>query len=452
MKYFVIQDGGPVPLALVRADYRGEEQLTGQGEWTGSNLLDLPQPGWTVAEVDGYEFYDHVLRVLRAARAGLPCLAVFHTSIAVGELPDPTMLKAVMRRRDGVEEWLDQGNIWRAEQRDLDGQKWLPISDDELERFKWEAARPSWFVVHDGGAYPFALVRKIPSAEEVCIRDDLVWRLSDLLGRTELRVEELSGRSEAADVRAAIEIGVRAERLRAGTQYFALWYHCEFEPVKLHSVFRRTEAGDEIHAGHRGWLPSAMVRVIEQGLNPFYRALPVSAEEAEAVIAGQGVPRTFLVLSEVDGSSLPVAVVRLDGHREEAFTRDLGWGPSDLLTRVADEGLLVEELPPGSTGNYDAYRLAVKIRLRRRAEWTGAHWYYAILPNRPTALQVADAIGLIRTNAGDDSFEEEFRDGEWGSSHELDDLRTGRSDNDELPISPDEAERLKELLRGGRRP
>jgi hypothetical protein len=209
--YFVVQDGGAVPRALVRNDHRGVQHLVGQGTWVESDLMVHPEPGWTVAEVKAHEFYDHVAAAMRAARAGLPCLALFYSTIGVTEVRDATMLKAVMRRRDGVEEWLDEDNVWRAEHRDLDGEDWLPISEEELEHLKWEAARPAFFAVHDDRSYPYAVVRTIPSAEEAFTRD-LRWRPSDLLGRTDLRVEAVKCWRDAMDLQATIETGVRDER------------------------------------------------------------------------------------------------------------------------------------------------------------------------------------------------------------------------------------------------
>ena len=143
-------------------------------------------------------------------------------------------------------------------------------------------------------------------------------------------------------------------------------------------------------------------------------------------------------------------VVRVHGEHEEAFTRDLVWGPSDLLGGLAG-GLRVEELPRGSNGNSDAYWLAMKLRKRWRAEWPGRYWYYAIFADQTAALDLANAHALVRTNAADDSDEHSFRDGEWSCSSVRRDIGRGKSDDEYLPISPDEAQRLMEL-RGGRRP
>ncbi|WP_086661741.1 hypothetical protein [Lentzea kentuckyensis] len=437
MKYFVIHDGGPVPRALVRTDHHGEEQLVGLGEWAASDLLG--RSGWTVAEVEGYEFYGHVYEAMRVARAGLPCVAVLGVTYRADEFIN---VDAIMRRRNGVEEWLDRENVWRAEHRDLGGRFWLPVSEEELDRLQWTVTRPEWFVVRRWDGQPHALVRRIPSAEEAFGRD-LRWQRSDLRARA----EKLDNSFDARDVRAAIEIGVRAERyhVRGGTHYFALWPTVEFDPKDLHSVIRRSAAGEEIHVGHRGWVPSGVVGGIERGGFSFYRPLPVSEEEAEAVIARQVAPRSFLVLNEEDGRDLPVAVVRVHGEREEAFTRDLVWGPSELLAELPD-GLRVEELPRGANGVHEAYWLAAKLRVRRRAMWECEYWYYAIFADEAKAIDLANAHTLVRTDAGGDFNEQTYRDGEWKYSRVLGDIRRCKSDDEHLPISPEEAKSLMERL------
>lgn len=62
---------------------------------------------------------------------------MFSTSYRIDELINVT---AVMRRRDGVEEWLHLDNVWRAESRAAGGRFHLPISEQELERLKWTTA------------------------------------------------------------------------------------------------------------------------------------------------------------------------------------------------------------------------------------------------------------------------------------------------------------------------
>ena len=435
MKYFVIEERGR--RVLVRADRRVEEEFTREGVWVKSARTDLR------GEVGAYEFYDHVHEIVSGLRAGLPCVAVFSSSYRIDELIN---VAAVMRRRHGVEEWLGRDNVWRAEHRDLDGEVWLPVSEEEVERLQWTAAMPDWFVVHDGGAYPYAVVRTIPSAEEAFTRE-LRWERSDLLGREDLRVEAC-GKVIPYDARAAIEIGVRTEWQRAvgGTEYFTLWDKSSFEPRGFSSAIRRTSAREELYVGRRGWVRSMMIRDVESGEFPFCWLLPVTARECEEIIARRSGRRGYQVY--LDGDRLPLAVVRVDGDQEEAFAGNLVWEPSDWLGKVAaDPDLRAEELLPNWTPESAAFRLATSVRRRlQRTAWQGGHWYYAIFPNRTPVFELVDAHGLVRTNAGTDSYEQAYLDGAWRPTSALDKLRTGDSYDEELPISPDEAQRLMKLL------
>ncbi|MDX3661971.1 hypothetical protein PV646_32120 [Streptomyces sp. ID05-26A] len=434
MKYFVIQDGGPAPLALVRTDGDREQKLAGTGEWADSALLAAPEPGWTVTETAAHEFYDHVYEAMREARAGLPCVAVLSSTYRVDEFVTVT---AVLRRRDGVEEWLGRDNVWQPG--DPGGTIRLPISEEELGRHQWTAARPSWFVLHESNDRVRAVVRKIPSAEEAFTRE-LRWEPSDLLGRTGLRVEEVHEYA-AKDARMAIEVAVRGRRHRGLTRYFALWDGKESEPRYLHSVIRRTALGaEEVHTGRGGWQPTRVLRRLEDTL---LKALPVSEEEAGVIIAAEPARRCFRVLS-VEGPHLPFAVVRVDGEHEEAFTRDLVWGPSTLLADVREHrGRWVEELSPGESADHAAYRLALaQRRLWQSHEWQGPR-YHAIFTDICQALELTNAIALVE---GDTWEEYVYRRGEWTRCSLLRGVSNGGNTYEELPISPDEARRLMELL------
>lgn len=434
MKYFVIQDGGPAPLALVRTDGDREQELAGTGEWADSALLTAPEPGWTVTETGEHEFYDHVYEAMREARAGLPCVAVLSSTYRVDEF---VAVSAVLRRRDGVEEWLGRDNVWQTG--DPGGTIRLPISEEELGRHQWTAARPSWFVLHEPDGRVHAVVRKIPSAEEAFTRD-LRWEPSDLLAHTRLRVEEVHEHA-AREARAAVEVAVRGRRHRGWTRYFALWDGNESEPRQLHSVVRRTAPGtEEIHTGRGGWQPTRVLRHLE---DTRFKALPVSEDEAGAIVAAKPARRCFRVLS-AEGPRLPFAVVRVDGEHEEAFTRDLVWGPSTLLAEVREHrGRWVEELSPGTSADHAAYRLALAQRRRWQSdEWRGPR-YHAIFTDVLQALDLTNAIALVQ---GDSWEEYAYRRGAWERCSLLRGVSNGGNTYDELPISPDEAERLMALL------
>ena len=444
MKYFVVQDGGRLPCALVRVDGDREQQLVGTGEWVASALLAAPEPAWTVTEVGSHAFYDHVYEAMREARAGLPCVAVISTTFRVDEFVNVT---AVMRRRDGVEEWLGHhltpDNVWRAGKRAYRGSLWLPISEEELVRHQWAAIRPSWFVVREESGRLHAVVRKIPSAEEAFTRD-LRWVPSDLLGRDDLRVEELD-RVDSGRALEEIELEVRRERLRGGPEHFTVEDRT-FGSRGVLCVIRRTGSVEEVHTGASGWAPSELLAEVEQRKR-HYRHRAVSAEEAEAVIAGRSGRRCFLLLDAPGELPLPLAVVRVDGDREEAFTRDLVWTPSDLMARVARRpGVRVEEVLPGFEVNH-AFMMASRIRHeRQRTAWPqDGHRYYAFFRDRAAALDLANLDHLHRTGRlGDDEY---HGDGEWRSTRwALEDYDRGTRDGEYLPVSPDEARWLTGLL------
>ena len=446
VKYFVVRDGGPLPRALVRVDGDREQELAGTGEWVGSALLAAPEPAWTVTEVESHAFYDHVYEAMREARAGLPCVAVLSTTFRVDEFLNVT---AVMRRRDGVQEWLGRhltpDNVWRAGKRAYRGSLWLPISEEELERHRWAAIWPSWFVVREESGRLHAVVRKIPSAEEAFTRD-LRWVASDLLGREDLRVEELD-RADSGRALEEIELEVHRERLRArgGPEYFTV-ENGIFDPRGVFCVIRRTGTGEEVHTG-AGWAPSELLTEVEQRKRVFYRHRAVSAEEAGAVIAGRSGRRCFLLLDAPGELPLPLAVVRVDGDREQAFTRDLVWAPSDLLARVAEQpGVRVEEVPAGFEVNH-AFTMAKRIRHeRQRTAWPhDGHRYHAFFRDRAAALDLANLDHLHRTGHLGDA---EYRgDGEWRSTRwSLEDYDRGTRDGEHLPVSPDEARWLTGLL------
>ncbi|MGW6444344.1 hypothetical protein [Lentzea sp. NPDC055074] len=418
----------------MRTDGDREQKLVGTGEWAGSALLAAPEPGWTVTETAAHEFYDHVYEAMREARAGLACVAVLSSTYRVDEF---VYVSAVLRRRDGVEEWLGRDNVWRTG--DPGGTIRLPIGEEELGRHLWTAARPSWFVLHEPNDRVRAVVRKIPSAEEAFTRE-LSWEPSDLLGHTGLRVEEVDEYA-ARDARAAIEVAVRGRRHGGWTRYFALWDGNEAEPRHLHSVIRRTALGaEEIHTGRGGWQPTRVLRRLEDTL---HKALPVSEEEAGAIIAAKPARRRFRVLS-VEGPHLPFAVVQVDGEHEEAFTRDLVWGPSTLLAEVREHrGRWVEELSPGTSADNAAYRLALaQRRLWQRHEWQGPR-YHAIFTDIRKALDLTNAIALVEGDAWE---EYQYRRGEWTRCSLLRGVGNGGNTYEELPVSPDEARRLMELL------
>ncbi|MGI5500909.1 hypothetical protein [Lentzea sp. CA-135723] len=155
--------------------------------------------------------------------------------------------------------------------------------------------------------------------------------------------------------------------------------------------------------------------------------------------------RYFALRSE-ETNHCPVAVVRLspDGT-EEAFTRSLEWGPSDLVARRSGEPAFFE------ISAADAEQLVVDIIVKVRSEryevpFDQGLTIYAWFWRRADALDLDQACELIRT---DTNVSEAFgRDGGWERTYVSHDyyypmLRWGSPRSPvRVAISPAEAERL----------
>ncbi|GLY51795.1 hypothetical protein [Lentzea sp. NBRC 102530] len=210
----------------------------------------------------------------------------------------------------------------------------------------------------------------------------------------------------------------------------------------VQAVVRTRLVGEEIHAGAAGWVPSDVLRYLRRD-DLLHRAEQVTEEQAGAVIAARPARRCFRVLS-VEGPKLPFAVVEVDGQQERAYTRELAWGPSDLLAGLGHlSGLRVVELPQQMSAEYAAYDLAFAQRtFLRHHRWKGVP-YYAIFNSARGALDLANAIALVKGDAWD---EYEYGKGEWVRCSLLRGISNGGNTYEELPISPDEAHRLMERL------
>ncbi|WP_394621043.1 hypothetical protein JNUCC0626_18690 [Lentzea sp. JNUCC 0626] len=206
----------------------------------------------------------------------------------------------------------------------------------------------------------------------------------------------------------------------------------------VRAVVRTGIGGEQIHVGPAGWVRSVMLRYLELTRTPGW-ARQVTEEEAEAVIAARPARRCFLVWS-AEPSHVPFAVVRLDGEREEAYTRELAWGPSDLLAGVAGRSeLQVQEQLPTSS-NTEAYLLALRYREHLQEHvWKGI-LYHAIFHDTGQALDLANVVRLVKRDTWKEY--EYYGGDEWRPIEWLRSISTGGSAYEHLPISPDEARRL----------
>ncbi|MCX2951153.1 hypothetical protein [Lentzea sp. NEAU-D7] len=162
--------------------------------------------------------------------------------------------------------------------------------------------------------------------------------------------------------------------------------------------------------------------------------------------ASEAGPDIRYVVIHVEGQRLPFAVVRLTGAVEEAFTHDLRWEPSDLLSRVPSEpdwrardadvrhanGLLVE--------------MTKAIRARRHESELTDYTYYASFKQALGVLDLTTVDRLIRRPEG--RVEEEYAGHEtWEPSDKLRRIDLGHDANEEyVALSLTEAAHVKRLV------
>ncbi|MCO1576561.1 hypothetical protein M8C13_12445 [Crossiella sp. SN42] len=145
----------------------------------------------------------------------------------------------------------------------------------------------------------------------------------------------------------------------------------------------------------------------------------------------------------VDGERSAHAVVRATGTVEEAFTRELRWGPSDLLSRVADEpGWTAHELDVPLANR----RLAELVHSVRNAEHNSGlteFSYYAAFQGSDSICDIDQSYMLIRLLG---PLREEQYDGygTWSFTDKLDRLNSGRDwTHEAIQVSASEAAHLK---------
>lgn len=132
----------------------------------------------------------------------------------------------------------------------------------------------------------------------------------------------------------------------------------------------------------------------------------------------------------------PVALLRLTGTTEES-ARDLGWEPSDVLTRLpAEQSWFVLEVDEQGMEGYRFW----SAHLKRAVEFRGQDCeYFAVFPTQDVAFDLSRAQQVIRRK---DGVEEKFTGpGGWlptGPKQQIDKAYYNRY----LPISREEMEQL----------
>ncbi|EOD69376.1 hypothetical protein [Amycolatopsis vancoresmycina] len=214
---------------------------------------------------------------------------------------------------------------------------------------------------------------------------------------------------------------------------------------QVFTVVRRHHDVEEVYVRDGWWAPSNRLRDLERGAESLDRYLPLGEDEAERVTARLPRSRCFLV---DDGQDTPSAVVHLDGGTERIFGRDLEWRTAVLREELAGHPhLTVREITPGQE-LVEAYHLARRVRqLKQRHEWGGERWYFGIYETLQETFDVGATSVLVMTRAGDPWFGERYAGrGRWEPTGKLDRIWRGRSYDDELALSPAEAEAIMKRL------
>ncbi|MFJ5986667.1 hypothetical protein [Lentzea sp. NPDC092896] len=152
------------------------------------------------------------------------------------------------------------------------------------------------------------------------------------------------------------------------------------------------------------------------------------------------------VIILVEGQGLPLAVVRLTGTVEEAFTHDLGWAPSELLGRVpSEQDWTAREVSAGVADGF-LVEMVRTIRSRDHESELADYKYYASFKDALGVLDLADADRLIRRPEG--AVEEEYAGHQaWEPSEKLHRIDSGLDKQEEyVALSLVEAAHVKKLI------
>ncbi|MEV6236013.1 hypothetical protein [Lentzea sp. NPDC051838] len=219
-----------------------------------------------------------------------------------------------------------------------------------------------------------------------------------------------------------------------GHQHFAVFNRTEdaMDLRNAHSVIRSTVDSPErweVFFQPERWLPA---------MRPSDRAMtvPLGAEELAAVTArlAAGDPRHLRIRCRIRG---PVALLRLTGTTEEQ-SNDLGWEPSDLLSRLPGEEswYVFEEDEKTLDGHrFAAAQLNRSVRFRQ-----DERQYFAVFPTLEPGFDLSRAV-LVARREGEVEETYTRSGGGWVRMDEGDTIDRSfliRS----LPISREEMERL----------
>ncbi|MGW6443146.1 hypothetical protein [Lentzea sp. NPDC055074] len=157
-------------------------------------------------------------------------------------------------------------------------------------------------------------------------------------------------------------------------------------------------------------------------------------------------PSVRYVVVLVGGQRLPLAVVRVTGAVEEAFTHELRWEPSDLLGRVPSEPDWEARDTDAVQANGFLVEMVTEIRARTHESELTDYRYYASFKDALGVLDLAGVDRLIRRPGG--TVEEEYAGHEtWEPSDKLHRIDSGQDVHEAyVALSLTEAARAKTLI------
>lgn len=160
--------------------------------------------------------------------------------------------------------------------------------------------------------------------------------------------------------------------------------------------------------------------------------------------AGDADDGTRYVVIFIGNERPPHAVVRVRDGVEEAFTHELEWGPSDLLSRVAGEGTWTARDAEVGYANGFLVEIVRVVRSVKYESVLGEYRYHAVFNNTVGVLDLDSAYMLIRVS-GQPGEEKYLGHRRWGPTDKLYRLSSGRDWTEEsVAVSEVEAERLQQ--------
>lgn len=295
---------------------------------------------------------------------------------------------------------------------------------------------------------PLTVVRHhVSGTWEIAFTRDLVWRTTPvpLAGRRVRVTEEYRDRFE--------EVQARRVFGDAEIRHFAVTNPLYPDPAKPSAIARERVDAEGVFQGETygpdgTWTRSSTIFQVRHGVHDGGLTPVTERVAARLVKAWKPRPRTvryFLCRDKAGARSCVARVWDEDGLlREEKVNHDSDWvGTSGFLS---GHHFPHRDHRPVEVGEDEALERVEAVERANGLTWPedGRYRYHAIV-HRVTD-DVLTARMLVRSRDGHRAQSFSARDGKWRQTFELLDIRTGHSYYDEVPITEEVAERLREVL------